>query len=145
MVHEYKVRKLRGMRMVHEYKVHKPLRGTSSDVRPRRYPSEDVLLVEFMYLVFTCMPGESYHRRLRTLLLYLCYVFQALINSLVSSFCEAVHGDQVTALYLQSLLSNFYYFLIIIKYCKPDNRLFLPSYFNCSFLLFYPFGNKLNV
>ena len=23
--------------------------------------SEDVPLMEFMYLVFTCMPGESYH------------------------------------------------------------------------------------
>jgi len=36
---------------------------------------EYVPLVEFMYLVFTCMPGESYHRQLRSLLLYLCYVF----------------------------------------------------------------------
>ena len=53
-----------------KYKVHKP---------------EDVPLVEFMYLVFTCMPGESYRRRLRSLLLYLCYVFWALINSLVDS------------------------------------------------------------
>ena len=43
----------------------------------------DVPLVEFMYLVFTRMPGESYRRRLRSLLLYLCYVFRALINSLV--------------------------------------------------------------
>ena len=33
-----------------------------------------------MYLVFTRMPGESYHRQLRSLLLNLCYVFQALIN-----------------------------------------------------------------
>ena len=28
---------------------------------------EDVPLVEFMYLVFTRMPGESYSRRLRSL------------------------------------------------------------------------------
>ena len=28
------------------------------------------------YLVFTRMPGESYCRRLRSLLLYLCYVFE---------------------------------------------------------------------
>ena len=35
-----------------------------------------------MYLVFTRMPDESYCMRLRSLLLYLCYVFQALINSL---------------------------------------------------------------
>ena len=36
---------------------------------------EAVPLVELMYLVFTRMPGESYHRQLRSLLLYLCYVF----------------------------------------------------------------------
>ena len=40
---------------------------------------EYVPLVEFMYLVFTRMPGKSYHRRLRSLLLRL---FRALINSL---------------------------------------------------------------
>ena len=44
---------------------------------------EDVPLVEFMYLVFTRVPRESYSRRLRFLLLYVCYVFRALINSLV--------------------------------------------------------------
>ena len=44
---------------------------------------KDVHLVEFMYLVFTRMLGESYRGRLRSLLLYLCYVFGALINSLV--------------------------------------------------------------
>ena len=38
--------------------------------------------VEFMYLVFTCMPGKSYRRQLGSLLLYLCYRFQVLINSL---------------------------------------------------------------
>ena len=37
---------------------------------------EDVPLVEFMYLVFTRMPCESYRRRLiGSLLSYLCYVF----------------------------------------------------------------------
>ena len=47
------------------------------------YILEDVPLVEFMYLVFTRIPGESYRRRLRSMLLYLCYVFRALINSFV--------------------------------------------------------------
>ena len=44
-----------------------------------------------MYLVFTRMPGESYPRRLRSLLLYLCYVFRALIKFFVvdSAFCTA--------------------------------------------------------
>ena len=44
---------------------------------------ETVPLVEFMYLVFTRMSGESYRRRLRSLLLHLCYVFGELINPFV--------------------------------------------------------------
>ena len=40
-------------------------------------------LVEFMYLVFTRMPGESYRRRFRCLLLCLREVFGALFNSFV--------------------------------------------------------------
>ena len=47
---------------------------------------EDAPLVEFMYLVFIHMPGKSYHRRLGSLLLCLCEVFQALINSLMCLF-----------------------------------------------------------
>ena len=43
--------------------------------------TEDVPLVEFMYLVFTRRPGECYHRQLGSLLL--CYVFWVLTNSLV--------------------------------------------------------------
>ena len=38
-------------------------------------------LVQFMYLVFTRMPGESYRRRFVSLLLRLCDVYRALINS----------------------------------------------------------------
>ena len=43
----------------------------------------DVPLVKFMYLVFTRMPGESYRRLLGSLLLCLRDVNRALINSLV--------------------------------------------------------------
>ena len=39
---------------------------TGSDGKESKF--EDVPLVEFMYLVFTRMPGESYHRRLTSLL-----------------------------------------------------------------------------
>ena len=46
---------------------------------------EAVPLMEFIYLVFTRMPGESSRGWLKTLL-YLCYVFQALINTFVSWF-----------------------------------------------------------
>ena len=34
-----------------------------------------------MYLVFTRVQGESYRRRLRSLLLWLCDIFRALISS----------------------------------------------------------------
>ena len=43
---------------------------------------KDVPLVQFMYLVFTRMPGECHRMRLSSLLLYWCYVFRVLINSL---------------------------------------------------------------
>ena len=45
--------------------------------------NEDVPLMEVMYLVFTRTPDESYRRRLRSLLLYLCCVFRVQINSIV--------------------------------------------------------------
>ena len=51
---------------------------------------EGVPLVEFMYLVFTRIPGESYRRWLRSLLLCVCDVFRALINSLVYCCCWLV-------------------------------------------------------
>ena len=45
---------------------------------------ENVPLVDFMFFVFTRMPGGSYRRRLGSLLLCLCVTsFRALINSLV--------------------------------------------------------------
>ena len=43
-----------------------------------------------MHLVFTRMPGEGYRRRLGSLLLCLCYVFRALINSLVCCFLYCI-------------------------------------------------------
>ena len=48
--------------------------------------------------VFTRMPGESYRRRLRSLLLYLYDVFRALINSLVcwKTFQPIFCSDDVT-------------------------------------------------
>ena len=40
-----------------------------SHTAPELCVCEDVALVEFMYLVLTRMPGESYRRRLRSFLL----------------------------------------------------------------------------
>ena len=56
------------------------------------YIVNDVPLVEFTYLVVTRMPGESYRRRLGSLLLYLRYVFRALTNSLECWFCTSALG-----------------------------------------------------
>ena len=53
---------------------------------------QDVPLVEFMYLVFTHMPGESYSRQLGSLSLCLCDVSGVLINSLVCLFCTSNLG-----------------------------------------------------
>ena len=65
---------------------------------------EDVPLVQFMYLVFTRMLGESYRTRLRSLL-YLCYVFWAQINSLAGWFwhgcCHAVCNQPLTSTVLR--------------------------------------------
>ena len=49
---------------------------------PNSLEKEDVPVLEFLYLVFTRMLGESYRRRLGSLLLHLCYVFRALSNAL---------------------------------------------------------------
>ena len=46
------------------------------------YDTEDVPWMEFVYLVFTCMPGKCYCRKFRSLLFW-CDIFRALINSLV--------------------------------------------------------------
>ena len=40
------------------------------DVNSTRGTVGDVLLVEFTYFVFTCMPGEGCHRQFRSLLLF---------------------------------------------------------------------------
>ena len=50
-------------------------------IKIQKYPL-DVPLVEFVYLVFTRMPGQSCRRSLRPWLLCLCDVFQPLMNSL---------------------------------------------------------------
>ena len=45
--------------------------------------------------IFTRMAGESYRSRLRSLLLYLCYVFRAQINFLVGWFNNKDVNKQV--------------------------------------------------
>ena len=58
-----------------KYKVHKLHQRDILHLYPLIIHPEDVSLVEFMYLVFTHVPGASYCRWLRSLL-YLCDIFQ---------------------------------------------------------------------
>ena len=46
--------------------------GLSTHAESAHKGVKDVPLVEFMYIVFTCMPSESYCRQLRSLLFVLC-------------------------------------------------------------------------
>ena len=56
---------------------------TSVGIHVQNYVLWDVPLLEFMYLVFARMSGESYSRGLKSLLLCLCDMFRGLINSFV--------------------------------------------------------------
>ena len=49
-----------------------------------------------VYVPYIYMPGESYRRQLRSLLLYLCYVFRALMNSLVRWLCICILERSLT-------------------------------------------------
>ena len=48
-----------------------------------------------MYLVFKRMPGESYRRRHRSLLLYMGYVFRAPVNSLVQNCVDSSESTRL--------------------------------------------------
>ena len=53
------------------------------EVGKREVLREDVPLVEFMYLVFSRMPGESYRRATQVfVVMFMCDVFRALSKSL---------------------------------------------------------------
>ena len=88
-----------------------------------------VPLVEFMYLVFTRMPGESYRWRLRSLLLYLCYVFRTLINSLVL----ILHLSYFTLLLLCSYVVKLLSYVVVFV-CF---RVFSFVFFFVLFFLFF--------
>ena len=85
------------------------------------------LLTLVMYLVFTCMPSESYRRWLRSLLLYLCYVFWVLINSLVCWFCMCALGLVLDFSQLLFMLTRYCegypYIIFCCNYCSQLPRL----------------------
>ena len=71
-----------------------------------------------MYLVFTRMPTESYRRRLRPLLLYLCYVFRAQINSLVGRLNTSALGLVLFQIYVEPSLSQ-------VNHSQKSHRVFV--------------------
>ena len=96
-------------------------------------------VVEFMYLIFTCMPCESYRRRLWSLVLCMCYMFCMLINSLVCGFwcnwdvlygqCEQMHFVQVFTV-ISGLLSytcNFISVLLVNWETRVDDAFVLKE------------------
>ena len=67
--------------------------------------SYHVPLVEFIYLVFAHTSGDSYRRRLRSLLLCLCDVFRALIYSLLCWLCGCSFGRSAPIKFCYSMYS----------------------------------------
>ena len=74
-----------------------------------------VPLVEFVYLVFTHVPGESYRRRLRSLLLCLCDVFQALL--LILGEMELRVGSNIMIHFLSILLFLIWHMSLYFIHC----------------------------
>ena len=69
-----------------------------------------------MYFVFTCMPGESYHR---SLLLCLCDIFQAQIISLVCWFWTSTLGLVLfQIMYIYKLWGHCFHILFRIYFIK---------------------------
>ena len=80
--------------------------GTSNKKKKKRRKVRMYLWwsrMEFTYFVFTRMPGESYRRRLMSLLLCLCYAFRALINCDRPSYVLIAGGDRYTLCFLCGL------------------------------------------
>ena len=80
-----------------EQRYTKAINHNNDQSRGPRKGLEDVSLVEFRCLVFTRIPVESYRRLFRSVLLYLCYVFRALINSLSCSFSRSKASTATTS------------------------------------------------
>ena len=86
-----------------------------------------------MYLVSTRMPGESYRRRLRSLLLCLCDVFRALINSLVCWFRTSTLGlvlFQIVQIYLHDWVT----YCAGVVHCAVTTELLYPITVICRAL-----------
>ena len=76
-----------------------------------------------MYLVFIPMPGENYRRPLRSLLLYMCYVFRALITSLVCELMKVLTFSRLIAVVsVRSGTRSFLLFLLCVSLQSKKNK-----------------------
>ena len=66
----------------------------------------------FCFCFLYRMPGKSYHRQLRSLLLCLCDVFQVLINSFVCWFCRGALG---LILFQIMILMNYLLHVVCVR------------------------------
>ena len=76
------------------------------------------------------MPGESYRRRLRSLLSYLCYAFRVLINSLVCHSRNLLNKWNILQIFTTSnSKSRFQVFISMSSICwtKDALRRLVPS------------------
>ena len=86
-----------------------------------------------MYLVFTRMTVESYRWRLRSLLLYLCYVFRTLINSLVL----ILHLSYFTLLLLCSYVVKLLSYVVVFVCFRVFSFVFVFCFFCLPYLFLF--------
>ena len=92
--------------LLHQFMLKRRHTNTTTKTRVTNgNPNQAVPLVEFMPLVFTRMPGESYQRWLGSLLC-LCDFFRGLINSLACWSSTSTLGLVLFQIYAQKMLER---------------------------------------
>ena len=110
----------------HTESTNKGVNLCAKDVTWKNNDKEDAPLVEFMSFVFTGMPGKSYRRRLRPLLLCLCDVFLAQINSIVCWLSlyrvDRSRYKKYKSLYKKSLAQADHVFVVVFVWCLSSTN-----------------------
>ena len=134
-----------------------PLQSNVSTFKHWLKKRENILPVEFMYFVFTIIPGDSYRRWFRSLCL--CDVFQALINSLARWLIFKKWGPEIkwtTAVFFSpSSFHSYWYgpvvlfhfsFLLILfslllqKVWKAESSWYQSQQQNCKYALHFSYS-----
>ena len=116
------------------------IRLKKKEKKKRIFYFEGVPLVEFIYLEFTIIPGESYRRRLRSFLLYLCYIFRVLINSLECWFCTSALGLVLFQIhFVEEIVRSLQSFLFLVNISSSPPHLFVVVVVVDTYILFLNF------